>query len=142
MKKTLIITLLIALVLGVFTACNGDVNADISGDTERTITLILEGNYWKFDNDTDTLVINIPSTCNTWKDLKNAGCTITVQSSTIAPTTLTLNSYSLTDVEYAGFTNTSFQGRVYFISKAAAYTPIDSEIEIGGTYGIYVVKGN
>ena len=70
MKKTMIIALLAVLVLGAFTACNGDVNAELAGS--RTITLEIVDIYeddWKFNNGTKTLVVTIPEGCETWGDL-------------------------------------------------------------------------
>lgn len=70
MKKTMIIALLAVLVLGAFTACNGDVNAELSGS--RTITLeIVASNQdtWKFNNGSNSLVVAIPEGCETWGDL-------------------------------------------------------------------------
>jgi len=79
MKKSLIIVLLTALVLCAFTACDGDVNADLSGG-KRTITLVIDDSItdWKFDDNTTTKTVEIPSDCKTWKDLADAEFSIKV----------------------------------------------------------------
>jgi len=80
MKKTLIIALLAVLVLGVFTACNGDVNAELAGvENKKTITLGMMYSTYKFEDDTYTKVLEIPSGCNTWKDLAEKGCSIEIK---------------------------------------------------------------
>ena len=72
MKKTLIIALLVALVLGIFTACNGDVFEDLV-EGQKTITLkINEFDYvygWTFDGEENEIVVSIPSGCTKWVDM-------------------------------------------------------------------------
>lgn len=80
MKKTMIIALLAVLVLGVFTACNGDVNAELMG--KRVIKLVMSdeaiGNGFTFEDGGDSLELEIPSDCKTWKDLADAQLSIDV----------------------------------------------------------------
>lgn len=141
MKKTMIIALLAVLVLGAFTACNGDVNAELAGSGEkRVITLQLDNGY-KFNNDTDTLVMDIPSGCGTWTSLKTAGCQITMKIGE-EEIPMNLDSYTIDSIEYAGFKKGAYLGRIYLKSKGADYQTIDGKIEIGGIYGIYIVVGN
>ena len=66
----MIIALLAVLVLGAFTACNGDVNAELAGG-KRVITLeILSGGSLSFDgNGTKTKVVEVPADCDTWAKL-------------------------------------------------------------------------
>ena len=78
MKKVSIIILLTALILGAFTACNGDVFSDLMPKPEPTskgtITLeIPEGTGWSdvsFDNTEDvrTKELEIPKDCETWAE--------------------------------------------------------------------------
>ena len=94
MKKTLIIALLIALVLGVFTACDGEVNADMSGGT-KIITLELYNANWYFtETGTDTMELEIPSDCRTWADLEAKGSIISVTQSGKEASELTLSHYT------------------------------------------------
>ncbi len=76
MKKTMIIALFAVLVLSVFTACNGDVNADMAD--KKTITLEIESNVdtWTFSDGSKTAVKEIPEGCATWGDLVNKGFSI------------------------------------------------------------------
>lgn len=70
MKKTMIIALLAVLVLGVFIACDGDVNADLVGG-KREITLIVNdahyGYGFSFDG-SQSKVLEIPADCKTWAE--------------------------------------------------------------------------
>ena len=86
MKKTLIIALLIALVLGVFTACNGEVFAELIGGGAKTITLKLDdeitkkedvgGWWWGYvilDGVTEKteIEVQIPEGASTWSDVED-----------------------------------------------------------------------
>lgn len=79
MKKVSIIILLTALILGAFTACNGDVFSDLmpKDDPEptpkRTITLEIPSTWTNYSFDeSDTSVktkeLEIPENCKTWAD--------------------------------------------------------------------------
>lgn len=79
MKKVSIIILLTVLLLGAFTACNGDVFSDLmpKDDPEptpkRIITLEIPDTYWEgvsFDDteDVKTKVLEIPEDCDTWEE--------------------------------------------------------------------------
>lgn len=76
MKKVSIIILLTALILGAFTACNGDVFSDLMPEPEptpkRTITLKIRSTWegLSFDDTEDikTKELEIPEDCETWAD--------------------------------------------------------------------------
>ncbi len=72
MKKVSIIILLTALILGAFTACNGDVFSELMPKPKRVITLEIPS-IWEdvsFDNteDVKTKELEIPEDCETWAD--------------------------------------------------------------------------
>lgn len=139
MKKTLIIALLAVLVLGAFTACNGDVNAELAGSGEKRVITLQLANGYKFNNNTDTLVMDIPSGCDTWTSLKTAGCQITVKIGE-EEISMNLDSYIMDSTEYAGFTKGPYLGKIYL--KGSEYQTIDGKIEIGGLYGITLFMAN
>ena len=154
MKKTLIITLLIALVLGIFTACNGDVYSDLVG--KRIITLVLseeaKDDNITFKDGSDTLVLEIPSGCKTWKDLADSEFSIEVKEGDNEPFKVFVKDgkdivgHSSFEEGYAHFAkyNTSKWYDVFGLSLAgtkgdpspsfASDIEITEEIEIGGTY--------
>ena len=78
MKKSLIFVLLIALIFGVFTACDGDVFADLIDNDEpapevRAITLEIPSNWFyvtfdSSDTSVKTKVVEVPTGCDTWAE--------------------------------------------------------------------------
>lgn len=139
MKKVSIIILLTALILGAFTACNGDVFSDLMPEPEptpkRTITLeIPEDEYWanvSFDSSSavKTKVLEIPEDCEKWADYLTKVTDVKVYNN---GTPLTLNK------EY--YDGVYFGVHVYGIllddTKVAPPDTVlvDNEIVIGGTY--------
>ena len=140
MKKVSIIILLTALILGAFTACNGDVFSDLMPEPEpepkRVITLEIpdEDAYWadfSFDDteDVKTKELEIPEDCKTWEEYLEKVTDIAVYEDG-SPLVL----------------NTNFDDKVYFgvhkyglLLDGSKYSvpdtvDADSEIEIGGTY--------
>lgn len=78
MKKTMIIALLAVLVMGVFIACDGDVNAELAGG-KRVITLEILNYDWYFtETGNKTMELEIPADCKTWADLEAKGSVINV----------------------------------------------------------------
>lgn len=136
MKKTLIIALLVALVLGVFTACNGDVNAALMG--KRTITLEIDNTYsanWTFADGKKTMELPISSDWTKWEDALDK-CEITVKNDndSIEATKLTLTVLSS---DYAHFVGDDIWGHFVFSHKSFAPTvELSDTIEVGGTYTI------
>lgn len=138
MKKSLIIVLLTALVLCAFTACDGDVNADLSGNVEnkKTITLTMIYDTYKFENDTFSMVLEFPSSCETWKDLAEKGCSFVIKQGA--------NSWTLTLGEEGG--NACFKSsplyKYSFIYEDAKSMPpkyaYTDPIENAGSYLLYI----
>jgi hypothetical protein len=143
MKKTMIIALLVTLVLGVFTACNGDVNADIEEKNTVTFSIYNHGSDdWVFDNGTETMELNIPSGCVKWSDLiGKASISVKNSTSCIQPKTLDLKEYE----GYACFIldeDDYIEAGIYFNSKKLGDDVlIDSEIVIDGTYTLSISEG-
>jgi len=72
MKKSIIFILLTVLVLGAFTACDGDVFEDLIGGNTITLEIPEEWYWMSFDSnnhDVKTKDVTIPSGCKTWADL-------------------------------------------------------------------------
>ena len=73
MKKVSIIILLTALILGAFTACNGDVFSELMPESKRTITLEIPDEYLpnvsfgESDTGVKTKEFEIPKDCDTWE---------------------------------------------------------------------------
>lgn len=134
MKKSLIIVLLTALVLCAFTACDGDVNADLSGDGrvvyfKMTSTSVSGG--WTFADGSTTIKWAVPADCSKWGDLVDKG-TIDVKNSGTT-TTLTLESSSV----FARFKNGDTIA--YFLEDKAIYSEwLETAIVIGATYNFDV----
>lgn len=138
MKKTMIIALLAVLVLGAFTACNGDVNAELSGS--RTITLeIVASNQdtWKFNNGSNSLVVAIPEGCETWGDLVEK-ISITITDGTVTKTLLLIldDSYVLFFVHdgansYAGIVNSEAKVQIPSVKN-------NTSIALGKTYELHI----
>lgn len=133
MKKTLIIALLAVLVLGVFTACNGDVNADLSGGKTITFELKESGSY-VFDNDTKKMEFEIPSGCTKWGDLDEK-CQIKVKTSSNDSTiTLTLKEANSMMYFYEGTTQ-----KLYITAPVKGFPSSissDAAILFGETYSL------
>ena len=136
MKKTMIIALLAVLVLGVFTACNGDVNAELAGG-KRVITFEIDTdqrNKYSFGNDTYTKVINVPSDCKTLGDLVDR-CSFNVELvGTAYYIDFTLKAYETDKVR---FEDDSYYF-ASFHSKELNYPSANEIIIIGGTYELYI----
>ena len=137
MKKTLIITLLVALVLGVFTACNGDVFEDlVDKKEEATIILELDQYPWTFDGeDKEEIVVSIPSGCTKWVDMVGEKITVYFYNS---PFELTLGEvderacYIYTDnYEY-------IHAYLAELLKGTNTISINSDITPGETYMLYI----
>lgn len=140
MKKTLIIALLAVLVLGAFTACNGDVNADLSGG--RTITLDIYNAGWTFDNGSKSLAVTIPAGCTKWGDLED-NCPIKVKFNNEADyTSLNLKKFTYNEKDMMYFANNDDEIKLNVkISGPKGYTPSDSVlsndvITLGATYDL------
>jgi len=140
MKKTLIITLLVALVLGVFTACNGDVFEDlVDKKEEATIILELDQYPWTFDGeDKEEIVVSIPSGCTKWVDMVGEKITVYFYNS---PFELTLGEvderacYIYTDnYEY-------IHAYLAELLKGTNTISINSDITPGETYMLYIDYG-
>ncbi len=137
MKKSLIIVLLTALVLCAFTACDGDVNADLSGDGrvvyfKMTSESVSDG--WTFADGSTTIKWAVPADCSKWGDLVDKG-TIDVKNSGTT-TTLTLKSYG----DFAWFKNGGTIAE--FLEDKAIYTELlETAIVIGATYNFTVDMG-
>lgn len=130
MKKTMIIALLAVLVLGAFTACNGDVNAELAG--KRTITLeIPSGWVWSFDgNGTKTKVVEVPADCDTWAKLLDK---VTISIIKNDSTVLTLQVYD----NEVYFVDTSPRFGLIRDASKISYPETTSSTEmivLGGTY--------
>lgn len=137
MKKSLIIVLLTALVLCAFTACDGDVNADLSGTGEkRVITLEVDSGDWAFDTSgTKTMELTIPSDCKTWGDL--LGTKITLHLGTIVEVELTLTENYINE---AWFHYGDYSANI--TAKTPGSVSCSAEISIGATYvlNVYVAS--
>lgn len=136
MKKTMIFALLAVLVLGAFTACNGDVNAELFGS--RTITLeIVESGDWEFNNGTKSLVVAIPEGCETWGDLVGK-ISITITKEAVTKTLPLISK----DTNVYFFVNDS--GNYYGIVKPNAKWSLpetvqrNTSIALGKTYEMYI----
>ena len=139
MKKVSIIILLTALILGAFTACNGDVFSDLMPKPEpepkRIITLeIPEGEGWanvSFDSSSavKTKELEIPEDCDTWKKYLEKVTDIKVYDN---GTPLTLNKEYFDEVFFGHYV----YGILLDDTKVAPpdTVSVDSEIVIGGTY--------
>ena len=140
MKKTLIIALLVALVLGIFTACNGDVFEDLV-EGQKTITLkINEYDYvyydWTFDNGTDTLELAIPSGCTTWGDLVGK-ISITITDGTDTETLPLISKDS--DVYFFVVDGGDYYyGWVDSDAKGTTIVQNNTSIALGKTYEMYI----
>ena len=140
MKKTMIIALLAVLVLGAFTACNGDVNAELFGS--RTITLeIVDSGDWEFGNGTKSLVVTIPEGCETWGDLVGKiSITITLGDAT---KTLPLTS---NDLGVSFFVSVGGYYYFGFVNPNAKWAPPETvqnntSIALGKTYELRIING-
>lgn len=111
MKKVSIIILLTALILGAFTACNGDVFSELMPKPKRTITL------------------EIPEDCKTWEVYLKEVTDIAVYENGL---TRVLNT-NYDDKVYFGVHK---YGLLLDDSKVPAPPTVEAsaEIEIGGTY--------
>ena len=137
MKKTMIIALLAVLVLGAFTACNGEVNAELAGS--RTITLeIVDSNNWKFDNEKTSLVVAIPEGCETWGDLVGKiSITITKENTTKTLPLILEGSNVRFCVDDSG-SHCSYYGHVNPNAKGFPDVQNNTSIALGKTYEIYI----
>jgi len=141
MKKSLIIALLIALVIGMFTACDGDVFADLideKEETKRTITLIIKdfyGHGWTFKDGTETITKEIPADCTTWGDLVEEGFTVDMKKSATTPTWTLLNHG---DLVWFSYEPGDLVVSVELDNKAINSTSVNEEIIIGETYIIAI----
>lgn len=138
MKKTMIIALLAVLVLGAFTACNGNVDEELFGS--RTITLeIVDSGDWEFDNETKSLVVTIPEGCETWGDLVGK-ISITIKLGNITTKTLPLTSNVSNVVR---FSDGGYYGLVDSEAKTA-YQEVqnNTSIALGKTYEMYIRVDN
>lgn len=135
MKKTMIIALLIVLVISVFTACNGDVNADMAD--KKTITLeIPSGWVWVFgDNETKTKEVEIPSGCETWQQFLETEPSISIKHGDIV---LTLKVYGNGKIYFGDEDGYPWFGLDFDESKSsypdAKTTTATEKIVVGGTY--------
>lgn len=132
MKKTMIIALLAVLVLGAFTACNGDVNAELAG--KRTITLEILGGVWSFDNGTKTKVVEVPADCDTWAKLLDKVTDISIKYDS---TVYTLQVYGNGKIYFGN--ETPWFGLIRDASKGDPYPAVETtssteKIVLGGTY--------
>ena len=140
MKKVSIIILLTALILGVFTACNGDVFSDLMPEPEptpkRIITLEIPSTWsnvsFEDTEDVRTKELEIPEDCDTWAEYLEEFTEIAVYTNG-SPRVL----------------NTNYDDKVYFgvckygllLNNSKAVEPPETvaasaEIEIGGTYSL------
>jgi hypothetical protein len=145
MKKTLIITLLVALVLGIFTACNGDIFADLieeKKEEKRVITLkIVDDETYSFEDGKSTKEIEIPSDCTTWGDFQKKGYSITIKTSN---NTYTLNLITDYYGYYVYFQKNDVGG--FFLREGVKSglptVETDEEIAIGETYKLSISFAN
>lgn len=138
MKKTMIIALLAVLVLGAFTACNGDVNAELAGS--RTITLeIVDSNNWKFDNEKTSLVVAIPEGCETWGDLVGKISITITKENTTQTLPLLLDGSKVRFLVGDGSSHCDYYGYVNSEAKIS-YQEVQNNTSIasGKTYEIYI----
>lgn len=76
--KKIILLALAALIMFAMVSCDGTINSEISGDTQKTITFHVYGDYYTFEGGASKLVMDVPSGCETWEDWINKGCTVNV----------------------------------------------------------------
>ena len=133
MKKTLIIALLVALVLGVFTACNGDVFADLveKEDVKKVITLkISNSNEYSFVDGKATKEIEIPSGCEKWGQFAAEGFSVEVEDTEDHSYDLELKSQD----GFVYFASGYVYSSINLEAKGSSTVKTDDAISAGGTY--------
>lgn len=144
MKRSMIIALFAVLVLSVFTACNGDVNADMVD--KKTITLHIKDDnsviQTTFEDGKKTLTVTIPDDCETWGSLVGK-CSITIKwthSQTHGTEILSLISSGDNPDDSVYFRNEGWVEAHIDSLEKSAYRDVtnNTAIVVGETYDLYM----
>ena len=138
MRKLSIILIALLTVLLVFVSCDEAIDDVFDSGT---ITLEIRYDYYRFDNGTNELEMRIPSGCETWGDLIQKGCSISIHHD--AEPSFSLNLIKR-DTYYAVFSDVGKDVDVFDVLDKNVKSDypkvrIDDPIRIDGTYVLRVI---